>query len=147
MLMNLYFWIALLYSNLLHMDFVWELYHSLNSSAFLTMFMPLLAWLFGVCENETFIMSLVTTLCLMTFMYATSILVFHGKNTLRGRTTQEVKRDEGHIYDLGWKKNLNNAMGKNWMFAWLCPLIPSPLPCDGFEFETREMQQLNGKAL
>ena len=52
-------------------------------SAFLTMFMPLLAWLFGVCENETFIMSLITTLCLMTFMYATSILVFHGKNTLR----------------------------------------------------------------
>ena len=70
-----------------------------------------------------------------------------GLSFLRGRTTQEVKRDEGHIYDLGWKKNLHNAMGKNWMFAWLCPLIPSPLPCDGFEFETREMQLLNGKAL
>lgn len=137
LLMNFYFWIALLYANVLNIDFAWEVYHNFSFNTFIVMFLPGIAWLFGLAENETFFMMLVTTLTLLFFIYASSVFYFHVRNSVQGRTTYEYKYKKGHEYNLGLKKNLENALGMNWKIGWLSPLIPSPLPGDGINFEER----------
>ncbi|KAK6466349.1 putative palmitoyltransferase ZDHHC24 [Huso huso] len=38
-------------------------------------------------------------------------------------------------YSLGWRRNVCECLGQRWYLAWLCPLIPSPLPGDGIHFQ------------
>nr|CAB3267902.1 probable palmitoyltransferase ZDHHC24 [Phallusia mammillata] len=145
--MNIYLWIALLYANILNMDFVFELYHTINSQSLLTMFMPMLAWMFGIAKGETFLMAMFTSLCVVSFLYATAILLFHMRNTLKGRTTPEVMKKLGQMYNLGIVNNLREAFGINWPIAWISPLIPSPLPGDGITFKEKEFVEQNEKSM
>nr|XP_002125220.2 probable palmitoyltransferase ZDHHC24 [Ciona intestinalis] len=147
LLMAFYMWFALLYANLLNMDFVWELFHSFGSRTLLTMFMPLLAWIFGIAEGETLATAFFTSFCIITFLYGTAILVFHMRNTVKGRTTHEEAKGVGSKYNLGLEENLKSTFGVNWKFAWICPLIPSPMPGDGFCFVEKELLEQSGKSL
>lgn len=149
LLMNIYFWVALLYANIMNMDWAYEVYHNFTLTTLVVMFLPGVAWLFGLAEQETFFMMMVTTLCLLFFIYATSILYFHMRNTLQGITTHEYKYKKGQEYNLGIWKNIEHAFGTNWKFGWISPLISSPLPGDGITFERRTVQTapINTKVL
>ncbi|CAK8673856.1 unnamed protein product [Clavelina lepadiformis] len=147
MQMNFYMWFALFYANILNADFVWELYHNFSTQSLLTMFMPILAWIFGIAVGETFFMAVFTSFCVISFMYSTAVFIFHLKNTVKGRTTNEVMKKTGFMYNTGLVDNLKNAFGKNWKIAWLSPFIPSPLPGDGVSFKVKEMVQQSGKSL
>lgn len=140
-------WIALLYANLLHIEFVWEVFHSFQPKSLVTMFMPWLAWVLGITENETFLMAIFTSISILGFLYCTVMVGFHLRNLVKGRTTFEMAKKLGHHYDLGLVENLRQAFGENWKFAWICPLIPSPLPGDGIEFKERQLETQNGKGL
>jgi len=135
LLMNFYFWVALLYANILNMDFAWEIYHAFNFKMLLVMFVPGVAWILGYAKNETFFMMMVTTITLLGFIYSSTVFYFHARNTIQGITTHEYKYKKGQEYNLGWRKNLMNALGINWKFCWISPLVPSPLPGDGVNFE------------
>uniref|UniRef100_H2Y8J1 Palmitoyltransferase n=1 Tax=Ciona savignyi TaxID=51511 RepID=H2Y8J1_CIOSA len=146
-LMAFYMWFALLYANLLNMDFVWELFHSFGSKTLLTMFMPLLAWIFGVAEGETLAMAFFSSFCILAFLYGTAVILFHIRNTLKGRTTHEEAKGLGAKYNLGLTENMKSTFGNNWKFAWLSPLIPSPMPGDGLTFVEKELLSQCGKNL
>jgi len=47
------------------------------------MFMPLLAWMFGIAKSETFFMAMFTSFCIVSFLYGTAVLLFHLRNTLK----------------------------------------------------------------
>ncbi|MBN3326530.1 ZDH24 palmitoyltransferase, partial [Atractosteus spatula] len=53
--------------------------------------------------------------------------------SLRGQTTREWYSSR-RPYSLGWRRNLQECLGRRWYLAWLCPLIPSPLPGNGIRF-------------
>lgn len=145
MLMNM--WIALIYSNFLHFEFVFDVYHSLQWKSLVTMFLPWLAWLLGITESETFFMAIMTSVCLLGFMYCTVMLIWHIRNILKGRTNNEINKGTGSSYDLGYVENIQQVFGVNWKFAWLSPIIPSPLPGDGINFKQREFIPQNGKGM
>nr|XP_039269388.1 probable palmitoyltransferase ZDHHC24 [Styela clava] len=145
MLMNM--WVALLYSNILNFDFVWEVFHVLQPKTLLTMFVPWLAWVLGYAESETFVMAIMTSICLLGFMYCTVMLGWHGRNLLKGRTCHEMAKKIGFNYDLGAAENIAQVFGVNWKYAWISPIIPSPLPGDGISFKEKEFVERNGKGL
>nr|XP_006642864.1 PREDICTED: probable palmitoyltransferase ZDHHC24 [Lepisosteus oculatus] len=62
-----------------------------------------------------------------------AFLFFHAALMLRGQTTREWYSSR-RPYSLGWRRNLQECLGRRWYLAWLCPLIPSPLPGDGIHF-------------
>lgn len=53
----------------------------------------------------------------------------------------------GFMYDLGFSHNMNEAFGINWKFAWISPLIPSPLPGNGIDFKARDIVAHSGKEM
>ena len=66
---------------------------------------------------------------------------------LRGRTTHEVAKSVGGMYDLGLVENVKETFGVNWKIGWISPLISSPLPGDGVAFKTKDIVVHYGKDL
>ncbi|MEQ2189931.1 putative palmitoyltransferase zdhhc24, partial [Goodea atripinnis] len=44
-------------------------------------------------------------------------------------------------YSLGLLGNLHHMLGLRWYICWLSPLIPSPLPGDGINFQVTGLQE------
>lgn len=137
LLMNLYFWLGLLYANYFNMDYAYEIYHNFSFNTFIAMTLPGVAWFFGLAGFNTFFMNAVTSLTSFFFFYSSYVFYFHMRCTVQGITTHEYKYNKGQEYNLGFRRNMETALGVNWTWAWISPLIPSPLPGNGIDFDTR----------
>ena len=58
-----------------------------------------------------------------------------------GTTTFESNR-RIHNYNLGWKQNWVEVLGRNWRLALIWPGAKSVLPHNGVEWDTRETWRL-----
>ena len=63
-------------------DIIAKLKHVFFSSL-LNMMVPILALLFGCADVNTTLLAIFASFCVVTFIYATAVLVFHMKNTVR----------------------------------------------------------------
>jgi len=133
----LYLTVGAIYCNYLNMDYTLEaLGGELNLRAMLMMILPMLAWTVGLSGGYTFAVSFVSAMCIVGFLLFMFLSVYHGRNIYRGQTCFESGIGERQ-YDLGLRENLRQVFGQRWALAWLCPLISSPLPGNGVEFQSR----------
>jgi len=146
-LMCFYFWLALLYSNILNYTIAVQLYETSSWRTIVVCMLPGIAWLMGIFAIGVFSKLFIITMTFMFFCYSSYLFHYHLVQTIHGRTTHEFKHDKGHEYDISWQENLRQAMGENWRFGWVCPLIPSRLPGDGCNFNTRKLPKVEFKNL
>ncbi|MCU0402686.1 MAG: hypothetical protein MUE75_17060, partial [Algoriphagus sp.] len=108
----------------------------LNLRALLTMILPMLAWTIGLSGGYTFAVSFISAMCIVGFLLFAFLSVYHGRNIYRGQTCFEASAGQRQ-YDYGSSENLRQIFGSRWLLAWFCPLMPSPLPGNGVEFQSR----------
>lgn len=131
-----YLWIGTAYCNYLNVDYTFEVLGGLSWKSILTMILPLLSWTIGLAGTVTFAVSFVSASCIVGFILLTFLCIYHGQNLYLGQTC--VERTQGDkTYDIGWRENLKVIFGERWKFAWICPLIASPLEGEGLEFRSR----------
>ena len=135
-IMVMHFCLAALYCNYLNMDYTWEIIGTINLKALFTMIVPLFAWMLGVTETYTFGVAFISSMCVIAFFMTGALTCYHLMNVYAGQTTQE-RSLKNKTYDLGWKENFRAVFGARWYIAWISPFIPSPLPGNGIEFQTR----------
>ncbi|XP_067399979.1 probable palmitoyltransferase ZDHHC24 [Emydura macquarii macquarii] len=129
--------VALLYASLLHADvFTGLLREGVTLHSVVLLLMPWLMLLTGQVSPSTFIYTFVADTCVVSFLFCSGFLFFHVLLSLRGQTMREWF-GESRRYDLGWRHNLQEALGNRWHLVWLCPLLTSSLPGDGVAFKSR----------
>ncbi|XP_041099201.1 probable palmitoyltransferase ZDHHC24 [Polyodon spathula] len=96
--------------------------------------MPWIMLLIGQVTPRAFIFAFIADTCVVGCLCVSAFLLFHVTLMLRGQTTREWYSSR-RPYSLGWRRNVCECLGQRWYLAWLCPLIPSPLPGDGIHFQ------------
>ncbi|CAI9718501.1 probable palmitoyltransferase ZDHHC24 [Octopus vulgaris] len=139
-LLLFYVTIASFYSTLMFVRYTLTEFGRLSFSYLFSIIVPILAWLFGVLYSPHLLACFLTGLSSLVFIAVISCLLYHVRNIYNGQTTYE-RRSKKHDYNLGWKRNFLDALGKNYHISWICPLINSPLPGDGINFTTRDMHE------
>ena len=134
-----YLSLGALYANYLNMDYAMEvLYENLNWKVIIAMVAPLVGWSLGITESLSFFVSFQCGTCMIASVMFTGLLFYHVRLILRGQTTHEWRNNHERVYNLGWKRNLQEALGTRWYLVWISPLVPSPLPGDGIYFRRRD---------
>ncbi|XP_034255414.1 probable palmitoyltransferase ZDHHC24 [Thrips palmi] len=102
---------------------------------------PAFAYLSGVetFTNECFILLFIINLA--AFIFVCVLLRFHVRIILNGQVTYDVKSSSSN-YDYGKMENVKEVLGCRWYVAWAFPLVSSPLPRSGLEWDTSEEWKL-----
>lgn len=77
------------------------------------------------------------------FLLTTVLLGYHANLVLSGRTTYENNNNVG-LYNLGWKQNLIEVLGKNWKKAIFWPRAASAMPHNGVDWDTTDTWKVEG---
>ena len=96
---------------------------------------PILAWVLQMMPVNPFTM-LEASIALFASLGAGALLGLQLYQAYRGQTYWEYQRNVT-TYRKSFAATMREIMGKNWWVCWLCPLIPSPLPYDGSEYQPR----------
>lgn len=96
---------------------------------------PAFAYLSGLetLANECYILLYIINWAALVFV--TVMLIYHVRINLKGQVTHDVTVSNLE-YDLGKLQNVKEVLGNRWYIAWAFPLISSPLPHNGLEWET-----------
>ncbi|WAR31461.1 ZDH24-like protein [Mya arenaria] len=126
-------WLAALYASIMNVNIVIRVFAETGPLAIVKIIFPFLVWVFGYIDFGEMLLSAMLLFCMAVTMMVSALLFYHARNMMCGQITTERTH---HItkYDLGWPRNVQAVMGKNWSVAWLSPWIPSPLPGDGCDF-------------
>uniref|UniRef100_A0A2L2Y3H7 Palmitoyltransferase n=1 Tax=Parasteatoda tepidariorum TaxID=114398 RepID=A0A2L2Y3H7_PARTP len=101
----------------------------------LCMAAPHVAVLFGFLSIYGFICA-ITQVILISVCILTTYLIFVQIKCISGGQTIHEKRANITLYDLGWKLNFMQVLGRNWYLALLSPFAKSPIKGDGINFMT-----------
>ena len=129
-------WLGATYSCFLHVDYVLEVLHGFTWQALVTMIAPMVTWTTGLSKDFNFLVSFISSTTLIASLFVGLFFMYHLRNVLSGQTVHE-KANNIKDFDYGWRSNLEYVFGKNWKFAWISPLITSPLPSDGIEHKRK----------
>ena len=140
----LYLWFAASYCTFLNMDYTWEVLGGFNWKSLLTMVMPMVSWMLGLSLTFTFTVSFISSTCIISFFLLGTLLAYSMLNIINAQTVHE-RAVGSREFDLGWKSNIEVALGKNWQYCWISPWISSPLPGDGIAFRKKNMTIENVK--
>ncbi|GIX93815.1 palmitoyltransferase [Caerostris extrusa] len=121
------------YATVFNMYFIWDYLGGFSLFSVISHIVPFVFWLFGYLCFQVFIYTMLSMLALVGFLFVGNLFVFHVQNMLRNQTTFE-KNTGSCIYDLGWKQNIVECLGENYIRVFVCPLCVSPLPSDGISF-------------
>ncbi|GAB1604963.1 probable palmitoyltransferase ZDHHC24 [Argonauta hians] len=132
--------ISCLYAVLVSVRYTLTEFGSLSFSYLFSITVPILAWIFGFLRSPNVMSCFLTGLSALIFIATSSLFMYHMRNIYNGQTSYE-RRLKKQDYNLGWRMNLLNALGKNYHIFWICPLINSPLPGNGIDFTTRKIYE------
>lgn len=79
------------------------------------------------------------SLNLIAMFYAFVMLIYHLPLVLRGEVCAENGKD--HPYNRGTHENLRSVFGESIHMALLSPLLASPLPQDGYSWQTKSTKK------
>lgn len=88
----------------------------------------------GQVSARAFAFAFIADTCVVGFLLVSAFFFFHLFLLFRGQTTREWYSSR-RPYNLGVLCNLRHVLGLRWYLCWLSPLIPSPLPGDGMNFQ------------
>lgn len=122
------------YASIFNLSFIWDVLGGFSLFSVAAHLVPFVFFLFGYLSFKAFVYTFMSMLSVCGILFVTNLFILHFRQMLHNQTTFE--RNHGIFdYDLGWKNNIVECLGKSWYLVWLCPLIISPLPSDGFTFK------------
>ncbi|XP_043931343.1 probable palmitoyltransferase ZDHHC24 [Protopterus annectens] len=92
----------------------------------------------GQVSSSAFVFAFVADTCVFGFLLVSGFLLIHIILLFGGQTKKEWFNSQ-FSYDLGWHRNIKELLGKRWYLVWLFPLVSSPLPGDGIDFEMKQV--------
>lgn len=131
----LYIMIGSLYASVLQWPHIIETIGGFHWIPLMCMIAPHIAVLGGFLSIYGFICAVSQIVLVSVFVLTSSLLCVQIKCIVNGQTIHE-KKAEITLYDLGWKKNFIQILGKKWYLAILSPIASSPVDGDGLNFMT-----------
>lgn len=137
LLFLIYLAIGAIYASVFNLTFIWDVLDGFSLYSVAAHLVPFVFFIFGYLSLKAFLYTFMSMLSVCGVLFVTNLFILHFRQMLHNQTTFE--RNHGiHTYDLGWKNNIVESLGKNWHLIWIFPLIVSPLPSDGLSFKTNE---------
>lgn len=134
-----YMWIGLLYAIILNTEvFMTILHEGITPHSIFLLVMPWLMLVTGQVSSSAFVFAFVADTCVFGFLLVSGFLLIHIILLFGGQTKKEWFNSQ-FSYDLGWHRNIKELLGKRWYLVWLFPLVSSPLPGDGIDFEMKQV--------
>ncbi|KAK0089536.1 hypothetical protein PV325_006869 [Microctonus aethiopoides] len=140
----LYLFIATTYSFFYNNYYIWNKINFEFPLSIVKIIFPLAIFVFGFDDSweQFYLMLYIVSVVGMCFTGALCIYHFHLMIT--GSVAYE--RNHGnHKYNLGWRHNIEDALGKRWFITWLFPYINSQLVNDGLLWNTNSSWMNNSK--
>ncbi|XP_006781390.1 probable palmitoyltransferase ZDHHC24 isoform X1 [Neolamprologus brichardi] len=130
-----FMWSGLLYATLMNAEvFIVILKEGVTVHSILLLLIPWIMLVSGQVSARAFAFAFIADTCVVGFLLVSSFFFFHLYLLFRGQTTREWYSSR-RPYSLGLFGNLHHTLGLRWYICWLCPLITSPLPGDGINFQ------------
>lgn len=130
-----YMFIATMYANYFNLFFIIELVEFNSWKVILKIFFPLVAIMLDYSLKHLYLFLFLITG--IGSIFTGTLLIYHMNMIIRGVVTHE--RAEKHSkYDLGWRKNLELALGDKWHLILLMPFVESKLLHDGIYWDTKQ---------
>lgn len=131
----LFMWAGLLYAVVMNAEvFIVILKEGVTLHSVLLLLIPWIMLVSGQVTARAFAFAFIADTCVVGFLLVSAFLFFHIFLMLRGQTTREWYSSR-RPYSLGPLGNLRHSLGPRWYICWLCPLISSPPPGDGINFQ------------
>ncbi|XP_028316317.1 putative palmitoyltransferase ZDHHC24 [Gouania willdenowi] len=139
----LFMWAGLLYATLMNAEvFIVILKEGVTVHSVLLLLIPWIMLISGQVTARAFAFAFIADTCVVGFLLVSAFFFFHVVLLFRGQTTREWYSSR-RPYSLGPVGNLRHTLGLRWYVCWLSPLIPSPLPGDGINFQVTGSLQPN----
>lgn len=135
--------IATAYSTYFNSYFLWDSFGSFSIYTIIKLAFPLAVFLFDSSINQFYLMLYVINIAGIFFSGA--LLGYHILLMKNGQVTYENAHNI-EKYNLGWRQNIEEVLGKRWYLVWVFPSIKSELPHDGIHWHShKEWMQEGGK--
>uniref|UniRef100_A0A1A8HZQ3 Palmitoyltransferase n=1 Tax=Nothobranchius kuhntae TaxID=321403 RepID=A0A1A8HZQ3_NOTKU len=131
----LFMWSGLLYAVVMNAEvFIVILKEGVTLHSVLLLLIPWIMLVSGKVSARAFAFAFIADTCVVGLLLVSAFFFFHLFLMFRGQTTREWYSSR-RPYSLGLLGNLRHMLGVRWYLCWLSPLIPSPLPGDGINFQ------------
>ncbi|XP_067139931.1 probable palmitoyltransferase ZDHHC24 [Centruroides vittatus] len=144
-----YFWLFLFYlsigtfyATVLNMFYIWDMLGGITLLSVTAHILPFMFWITGYLDTDVVFSTFLSVTSIAGFLFVTSLLVYHTISLLKNQTAYE-RNNSITCYNLGWKQNIIESLGRRWYLTWIFPLVSSPLPSNGIDFLTKENILLN----
>jgi palmitoyltransferase len=138
LLFILYVWLGAVYSTLLNWAHFVGVYNELSFKSVMITMMPMFAWAFGMVSAVQFFFTFINFIAMIMSFLMFFYFLINLRMVLNGQTWNEsAKRIK--VYKLGWKENLLEVLGSNWLSAVLNAFAGLRLPGDGTFFKKSEL--------
>ncbi|XP_042877032.1 probable palmitoyltransferase ZDHHC24 [Penaeus japonicus] len=128
-----YIFIGALYGIYYQWDYVYETINLPVVYFFLCLLAPHFGLLFGALNVWGVLVATLHTLGLVTLLMVSYLLLIQAKAICQGQTQYEMKHNI-RDYNLSFRQNVVDVLGRRWSVAWISPFISSPLTGDGLKF-------------
>lgn len=132
-----YIWLGSVYNTALNWDYFVANFSQFTAKSLLITFMPLFAWILGMLSLTQFFFVFTNSIC---FILSILMFVYSGINirmALNGQTWNENAKNIT-IYNLGWRYNLGQILGRRLISAVFNPFAESTLSSNGASFRKRD---------
>jgi len=129
-------WIGLVYCNILHMDYTYELVGSFSWRVIVACLFPFGAWLFRVLDHFSLLLSFICSTSIVLSLYVLFLIIQQIYLIANSQTWHEYGKNI-QIYNRqkNFQSNLEIVFGKRWYFILFSPLISSSPYGDGMSFD------------
>ena len=128
-------WVGVLYCIYFNTTYLWNMEGVFSFYAVLKFIFPLIMIMTGVDMSTAQVAIFFWSVHVAAFLLVSVLLVYHIHLIYHGKTTFESNRRIAN-YDLGWKQNFIEVLGKSWKLALIWPFGKSKLPHNGVDWDT-----------
>ena len=123
-----YCWLAGVYATIYHCQFMIEtLNFGLNLRSLTSLVAPHVVWVLGYYTLYEFFIAGILDVAnyvevLLSWLLIRQVLQIKNGQTAHERTTGDRQ------YQKGWRRNVEEILGRRWYLVWVAPCVPSDLP-------------------
>ena len=136
-----YILIGTLYAAIFQWEYCFTQMGGFTLSSLVSLIAPHFALILGYLSAYGCLVSVVQIIGLIIILMSSYLVTTQFSAILNGQTQYERKHAIV-TYDLGWKYNLMDVLGRNWWLVWIFPTLPSPLLGDGLRFEYEDVKNI-----
>jgi len=134
-------WLGVIYCTYFNSLYVWSELEQVSATALLKFVFPLLILMSGMDISWTQVAIFFWSVHMAALLLTTVLLIYHVRLVHKGTTTFESNRKIS-AYNLGWRQNWVEVLGRRWYLALVWPATHSRLPHNGIEWDTAHTWRL-----